>query len=130
MTELGDVFDSLKGMGLVQLLLAFLACIGYTLAQGGLLAPRGRGVALSTALVAVGGFVVSSGAWMHSAVLVAFALSALGVFTATAWLCGKLLGLMPETAPVTEDPATHEHDVAGASGTARPSAGRRAMGQA
>ena len=31
MTVIGDVFDSLRLMSLLQLLLAFVACIGYSL---------------------------------------------------------------------------------------------------
>ena len=46
MSVLGDVFGSLKSMSQVQLLLAFIACIGYAFAQGSLLPGRGRRLAM------------------------------------------------------------------------------------
>ena len=86
MSALGHVFDILKVMSLPQLLLAFLACIGYTVAQGGMLDTRGRQRAGLTALVATVAFTLLASDWMASIMLVAFAVAGLGVFVALAWL--------------------------------------------
>ena len=92
MTVIGDVFDSLKAMSQWQLLLAFVAGIGYTLAQGGLLAARTRTVAAMVAAVSVLAFVGLGSTWAQSAMLVAFSVAGLGAFVAIAWVCGELLG--------------------------------------
>ena len=123
MTELDAVFDSLNSMSQVQLLMAFVACIGYTLAQGGLVASRSRGVATLSAMVAAFGFVVLSNTWAHSAVLVAVAVAGIGAFVAIAWLLGLVFA--PAPAPVvsaTEALAFPEPDVAAAAApkSARP----------
>ena len=92
MTVIGDVFDSLKTMSQWQLLLAFAAGIGYTLAQGRLLATRTRILAALVATVSALAFVALSAAWTQSAMLVAFSVAGLGAFVAIAWVCGELLG--------------------------------------
>ena len=123
MTELDDVFDSLNSMSLVQLLMAFVACITYTLAQGGLVASRSRGVATLSAMVAAFGFVVLSNTWACGAVLVAFAVAGIGAFVAIAWLLGRVFA--PAPAPVVsaaEARAFPEPDAAAAAApkSARP----------
>lgn len=123
MTELDDVFDSLNSMSLVQLLMAFVACIAYTLAQGGLVASRSRGVATLIAMVAAFGFVVLSNTWAYGAVLVAFAVAGIGAFVAIAWLLGRVFA--PAPAPVVsaaEARAFPEPDAAAAAApkSARP----------
>ena len=45
MSVLDDVFASLRAISLVQLLLAFVACTGYALAQGGLVSAKARRIA-------------------------------------------------------------------------------------
>src|SRR5690349_14250985 len=60
MSVLGDVFESLKGMSLLQLLLAFVACTAYALAQGALVGRRGRRAAWAMALTAAAGFALES----------------------------------------------------------------------
>ena len=93
MSELGGVFGGLKAMSLLQLLLAFLACIGYALAQGRLVGPRGRRIAWSVAALGAGGFALESSDRMGATMLLAFAVAGLGLFVVLAWLTSRLLGL-------------------------------------
>lgn len=86
MSVLGRVFDSLQAMTLLQLLLAFLACIAYAVAQGALLAVNGRRWAALAALTAATAFTLLANDWMSATMLVAFAVAGLGVFVALAWL--------------------------------------------
>ena len=124
MSVLGAVFDSLKAMSLLQLLLAFLACIGYAVAQGRLVGPRGRRVAWAVAVLGSIGFVLESGERMYAAMLLAFAIAGLGVFVAMAWLTSRMLGFARSRAqPASEAPRTEAaplHDPAPAR-SARPS---------
>lgn len=119
MTVIGDVFDSLEKMSQEQLLLAFVAGIGYTLAQGGLLAARTRTLAALVATVSALAFVLLGPAWAQSAMLVAFSVAGLGAFVAIAWVCGRLLGFgaaMPSAAADSifdELRAPVGHDAAG-----------------
>ena len=123
MTVLGDVFDSLRAMNQWQLLLAFTAGIGYTLAQGGLLAARTRTVAALVATVSALAFVLLGRDWAQSAMLVAFSVVGLGAFVAIAWICGRLLGL-GATLPTAAADSRHDEPrvVAGpeAAGTVGP----------
>lgn len=126
MTELGDVFGSLKAMSLLQLLLAFLACIGYALAQGRLIGPRGRRCAWALAVLGAGGFALDSPEWMRAAMLVAFAVAGLGVFVAVVWVTSRMLGhtqvgtppahveMTPQPGPAltrTARPGEHAHSI-------------------
>lgn len=92
MSVLDDVFGSLRAMSLVQLLLAFVACTGYALAQGGLVSAKARRVAWAFTLLAAFGFALESAEWMYAAMLVSFAVAGLGVFVACAWLLSRALG--------------------------------------
>jgi hypothetical protein len=93
MSVLGDVFDNLRFMSLLQLLLAFFACIGYACAQGRLFGPRGRRAAAGVAGVGAIGFVIESREWMQGAMLIAFAVVGMGLFIAMVWLTSRLLGM-------------------------------------
>ena len=107
MSVLGSVFDSLKAMSLWQLLLAFLACIGYALAQGGLLERRARHGAGAAAALCASGFALLATDWMAATMLIAFAVGGWGLFLAAAWLLGRW------TAPVpTLDEAAQAADMA------------------
>jgi hypothetical protein len=94
---LHDVFDSLRAMTLLHLLLAFIACIGYMLAEGRLLPPRLRMwagiVAATSALI----FVLEAPQWTIGAMLVALAIGAVGLFTAIVWGLSAMLGLRRST---------------------------------
>jgi len=92
MSVLGEVFDSLRLMTQLQLLLAFLACTGYALAQGKLVPPKGRRIAGSVAFVCAAGFAFESTEWMHAAMLLSFAIVGLGLFVAATWLISRALG--------------------------------------
>lgn len=93
MAMLNDVFESLKAMTLLHLLLAFVACIGYMLAEGRLVPLRVRlwagAISATSALV----FVIQSPQWTAGAMLVALAIGAVGLFTAIVWALSALLGL-------------------------------------
>ena len=89
MSVLGHVFDSLAAMSLLQLLLAFMGCMGYALAQGGLLAPRGRQFAGTTALVAAAAFTMLANDWTAAIMLVVFGVAGLGLFVAAAWVLSR-----------------------------------------
>ena len=103
MSVLGNVFESLRMMSLLQLLLAFVACIGYALAQGGLITPRGRHWAGAAAGCAAGAYALLASDWTIAAMLVAFAVAGLGVFIALAWLLSRSVGLASGAAGTTID---------------------------
>jgi hypothetical protein len=112
MSVLADVLGSLRSMTQLQLLLAFLACTGYALGQGGLIEHRGRRIAWGITLFATLGFAFESTEWMHAAMLVTFAVAGLGLFVASAWTISRLLGLTAkrhaDLAPESESAATGE----------------------
>jgi hypothetical protein len=105
MSVLDGVFENLTTMSHWQLLLAFIACIGYGLAQGGLLGPSGRRRAWVASLVGAVGFVLLGAEWMQAAMLVAIAVAGLGSFTAAVWLVCRLLGMQREPAALLAAPA-------------------------
>lgn len=100
MSVLDEVFASLEAMNPLQLLLAFIGCIAYAFAQGGLLPLRGRRVAWFAAAAAATGFAFSSADWTRATMLVSFALVGMGLFVATVWLTCRALGLRPPQPPV------------------------------
>lgn len=93
MFSLTDVFDGPRTMGLLQLLLAFVACIAYLLAQGRLLGVVGRRRAALGAVGSIAGFVAMDRDWASAIVLVAFAVAVLGLFAAIAWLTARAIGM-------------------------------------
>ena len=106
MSVLGDVFDSLRAMSLLQLLLAFVACIGYSLAQGALVSsPRVRGFAGVAAFIGAVGYAVLGTEWMHAAMLVAFAAVGMGVFVSIVWLTSRVLGFVGARSAASDDGA-------------------------
>ncbi len=116
MSVLGHVFNTLATMSLVQLLLAFMGCMGYALAQGGLLAPRGRQLAGGTALTAAIAFTMLANDWMAGIMLVAFAVAGLGLFVAAAWVLSRSVlaaghaGATDAAFASTDSPAETEAD--------------------
>ena len=104
MSVIGDVFDSLRLMSLLQLLLAFVACIGYSLAQGALVSsPRVRGFAGAAAFVGAIGYAILGTEWMHAVMLVAFAFAGMGLFVSVVWVTSRLLGFAGERSPRSDD---------------------------
>jgi hypothetical protein len=106
MSVIGDVFDSLRAMSLLQLLLAFVACIGYSVAQGALVSsPRVRGFAGAAAFVGAVGYAILGTEWMHAAMLVAFAFAGMGLFVSVVWITSRLLGFADQRSPRSDDEA-------------------------
>lgn len=93
MSVLGDVFGSLESMSQMQLLLAFIACIGYAFAQGSLLPWKGRRIAWAAAVIAAAGFAFESADWTRAAMLLGFAIAGMGTFIALVWMTSRALGL-------------------------------------
>ena len=92
MSVIGEVFGSLKSMSQVQLLLAFIACIGYAFAQGSLLPSRGRYIAWGAAALSAAAFAFLSADWTHAAMLLGFAVAGMGSFVALVWLTSRAIG--------------------------------------
>ena len=93
MTMLHGVAESLQAMTLLHLLLAFLAGIGYMIAEGQLAPVRVRLYAGAVVVVSAGWFVIDSPQWTAGAMLVAFAIGIVGLFTALVWVLSAALGL-------------------------------------
>jgi hypothetical protein len=92
MSVIGEVLASLESMTHWQLLAAFVGCIAYAFAQGGLLMPRGRRLASVAAAGAAVAFVLLSRDWMLATMLLVFAFAALGAFVAAVWLTCRAIG--------------------------------------
>ncbi len=122
MSVLHDVFGSLGTMSLLQLLLAFTACMSYALAQGRLLGRSGGRVAWVAACGGAGGFVLMNREWTSAVVLVAVAIVGLGLFNALVWLTSRLIGIHRQPAPEASAAA------ATASAAAPPEAARHPIG--
>ena len=102
MAVLGNVFASLQTMSLLQLLFGLVACTGYALAQGSLVAGRLRAVACGTALSAALGFVFEAPEWTYGVMLGAFAVAGFGLFVgAVCWL-SALVGFNRDHAPAAD----------------------------
>ncbi len=114
MSVLGDVFGSLKSMSQVQLLLAFMACIGYAFAQGSLLPSRGRRVAWVAAALSAAGFAFVSANWTHATMLLGFAVAGMGSFVALVWLTCRAIGFGRATVSDDATPAESGFDVSAA----------------
>ena len=101
---MSELQDTLRNMGFVQLLLAFVFLTGYALALSSLTGALGRKRAGIVALLAAFAFVATTQPWVHGVLLMVFAVAGLGLFMGTAWLLSRLFGLaagrqrQPETA--------------------------------
>lgn len=93
MSALNELDHTLHAMGLVQVMLMFAFLTSYSLALGGMFDALGRRCAGLAALVSAVGFVVSTPAWVHGAVLVAFAVVGVGLFIVMVWALSIALGL-------------------------------------
>lgn len=119
MSVLGEVLFGLEVMSLPQLLLAFVACTAYQLAQGSLVERRGRRMAWLVAAAASVGFVSLASEWMHAAMLIAFGVATMGLFTFAVWATCRLVGVGRVSGGETEAAA----DAAGLPATPLVSAG-------
>lgn len=95
MSVLAGLFDDLDNMSLVQLLLAFAACIATAFALGALFTARTRLMAGFAALACTAAFIVTSASWPNAVMLTAIAVAGLGIFTAAVWLITRVIGLEP-----------------------------------
>jgi len=93
MNVMGELHDSLRGMGFVQLLLTQLFLASYAVALGGFSGPKGRARAALAALLSAIAFVVLSPHWEHGALLVALAVGGLGLFVAMVSVLSAVLGV-------------------------------------
>jgi hypothetical protein len=93
-------------MTLLHLLLAFLACTGYMLAEGQLAPVRVRLYGGLVAAASAIWFVIDSPQWTAGAMLVALAVGIVGLFTALVWLLSAVLGLRHAAHAVVAHPAT------------------------
>jgi hypothetical protein len=105
---LHDVAESLRAMTLLHLLLAFLACTGYMLAEGQLAPVRIRLYGGLVAAASAIWFVIDSPQWTAGAMLVALAVGVVGVFTALVWLLSAVLGLRHAADVVVAQPPATE----------------------
>ena len=101
---INDVAESLHAMTLLHLLLAFLACIGYMLAEGQLAPARVRLYGGLVATASAIWFVIDSPQWTAGAMLVALAVGMVGLFTALVWLLSAALGLRHAASVVAAQP--------------------------
>ncbi len=108
MTMLHDVADGLRAMTSLHLLLAFLACIGYMLAEGQLAPMRVRLYGGVVAAASAAWFVIDSPQWTAGTMLVALAIGIVGLFTALVWALSAALGLRHAASVVTAQPAAAE----------------------
>jgi hypothetical protein len=87
---MSDLHQSLRHLGLPQLLLALIFLCSYGVALGGMLGATGRwraaGVAASSALA----FGFMTDPWEHAVMMVAFAVIGFGLFLALAWLLAQV----------------------------------------
>ena len=122
MSMLSEVFGSLRTMTQLQLLLAFVACIGYAFAQGRLLPWKGRRIAWCAAAFAAAGFALDSADWTLAAMLLGFAIVGMGSFVALVWLTSRTLGFGSAPAAPSIEPPESAPDLAPTSPRATRSA--------
>jgi hypothetical protein len=99
------MFDGANAMSLAQLLSAFVACIGYALAQGAILNSRGRLISFFAMLVGIACFALQGTDWVRTVILSAFAIVGFGSFVAVVWLMSRVLGVDSATTEVFDTPA-------------------------
>ena len=78
---MSELQDTLRNMGFVQLLLAFVFLTGYALALSSLTGALGRKRAGIVALLAALAFVATTQPWVHGVLLMVFAVAGLGLFS-------------------------------------------------
>jgi len=85
------VSSSLDAMGLEQYLLAFLFLFSYAFALSDFTGTRGRLYAVLSALATAVAFALRTDPWESGVLVVAFALVAMGLFSAVVWGTWTLL---------------------------------------
>jgi hypothetical protein len=94
-----EIDGSLQRMGFAQLALLLGFGVAYVLAIGALLGARGRARSALLALALAAGFIALCEPWVHGALLVAFAVAAIGIFAAASWLLARMVTRQPVPAP-------------------------------
>ena len=124
-----ELLTTLRSMGFIQLLLAFVFLTAYALALSGLTGALGRKRAGAVALLSAIGFAAATQPWAHGVILIAFAVAVLGLFIASAWALSTLFGLAAEKAqPPTDNAAEPEmQEYAGAALTPSPPKGAHTL---
>jgi hypothetical protein len=103
---MSELHQTLRHMGLPQLLLALIFLCSYGVALGGMLGATGRwraaGVAAASALTF--GFLTDP--WEHAVMMVAFAVIGFGAFLALSWLLASMPAwfIRGEPVPVIASP--------------------------
>ena len=90
-----DVAGKLEAMKPEQYVLAFVFLGSYAFALGEFIGPRGRRIAVATALVAAAAFAGLTDPWELGVMVVAFALVGMGLFSGAVWLLWKLADRWP-----------------------------------
>ena len=105
MTAFGELQQSMQTMGFAQLVCAFAALIGHSLAQSRLVESRLRLFALALALGGAAGFVATTRPWEHGAILLVFGLALLGLLTGLVWALSLALRLATNRPAAAADSA-------------------------
>jgi hypothetical protein len=94
-----ELKHTLETLNLIQLLLAFVFVMSYTLALGRMLDERDRWRAAALAFTSALFFSVFTSPWEHGIMLIAFAVVGIGLFMAMAWVAAQFAGwyVGPET---------------------------------
>ena len=103
MTVASEVHITLRSMGFVQLLLALGFLTSYAVACSALFESLGRWRGAVAALLTGVAFVAVTDPWVNGAMLLACAVGGMGLFSATAWLMARVMGLSDSRAPATTD---------------------------
>lgn len=90
-----DVAGKLEAMKPEQYVLAFVFLGSYAFALGEFIGPRGRRMAVATALGAAAAFVGLTDPWELGVMVVAFALVGMGLFSGAVWLMWQLASRWP-----------------------------------
>lgn len=117
---MSDLHQSLRHMGLPQLLLALIFLCSYGVALGGMLGATGRWRAAGVAATSAITFGFFTDPWEHAVMMVAFAVIGFGLFLALAWLLARAPEWFLRGEPVAiETPAVVREIEAGADVPAR-----------
>lgn len=101
---MSDLHQTLRTMGLPQLLLALIFLCSYGVALGGMLGATGRWRAGGVAALSAFAFGFLTDPWEHAVMMVAFAVIGFGAFLALSWLLAWLPEWVSRSAPVPVEP--------------------------
>ena len=118
---MSELHNTLRTMGFIQLLLAFVFLTGYALALSSLTGALGRKRAGVVALLAAVGFAAITQPWVHGVLLMVFAVAGLGLFIAIVWMLSRLFGLAAGRAQAPLDGAAQAQPQEFAGHTLTPS---------